>query len=78
MSEDEFSQADTSQTREFSQNNVFGASALTSYGGFWISIGIILTPGGFNIAASYPNMHDFYEAFGLYIFVSLGAQQRLS
>lgn len=53
---------------EFPQNNVFGATALSSYGGFWMSLGIILTPGGFNIQGSYANAHDFYEAFGLYIF----------
>lgn len=29
--------------------NTFGATALSSYGGFWISYGIIFTPGGFNI-----------------------------
>ncbi|KAJ9602526.1 Meiotically up-regulated protein 86 protein [Cladophialophora chaetospira] len=31
--------------------NTFGATALSSYGGFWISFAIILTPGGFNIEA---------------------------
>jgi uncharacterized protein len=29
--------------------NTFGATALSSYGGFWISFAIILTPGGFDI-----------------------------
>lgn len=29
--------------------NTFGATALSSYGGFWISFAIILTPGGFQI-----------------------------
>jgi uncharacterized protein len=29
--------------------NTFGATALSSYGGFWISFAIILTPGGFAI-----------------------------
>ena len=57
-------------SREFAMNNVFGATALSSYGGFWISIGIILTPGGFDIAGSYASTHDFYVAFGIYIFVS--------
>ena len=41
---------------------------MSSYGGFWISIGIILTPGGFNIEKSYATTGDFYAAFGLYIF----------
>ena len=29
--------------------NTFGATALSSYGGFWISYAIIYTPGGFDI-----------------------------
>jgi succinate-acetate transporter protein len=33
--------------------NTFGATALSSYGGFWIAYAIILTPGGFGIVASY-------------------------
>jgi len=32
--------------------NTFGATALSSYGGFWISFAIILTPGGFNIVSA--------------------------
>jgi uncharacterized protein len=48
--------------------NVFGGTALSSYGGFWISIGIILTPGGFRIQDSFSSPADFYAAFGLYIF----------
>ena len=31
--------------------NTFGATALSSYGGFWIAVAIIFTPGGFDIAA---------------------------
>ncbi|TKA79414.1 hypothetical protein B0A55_03506 [Friedmanniomyces simplex] len=46
--------------------NVFGGVALSTYGGFWISIAIILIPGGFNIEKSYSGT-DFYTAFGLYI-----------
>ncbi|KEF52598.1 uncharacterized protein A1O9_11441 [Exophiala aquamarina CBS 119918] len=34
---------------EMAVGNTFGATALSSYGGFWISFAIILTPGGFNI-----------------------------
>lgn len=33
--------------------NTFGATALSSYGGFWISYAIILTPGGFEIISTY-------------------------
>lgn len=32
--------------------NTFGATALSSYGGFWISFAILLTPGGFEIEAN--------------------------
>ncbi|GAB7343910.1 hypothetical protein MBLNU457_1865t1 [Dothideomycetes sp. NU457] len=53
---------------EFPNGNTFGGWALSSYGGFWISIGIILTPGGFDIVGSYPSPSEFYVAFGLYIF----------
>ncbi|KMQ44075.1 GPR/FUN34 family protein [Trichophyton rubrum] len=34
---------------EMAVGNTFGATALSSYGGFWISYGIIFTPGGFKI-----------------------------
>ena len=56
--------------REVALGNTFGGTALSSYGGFWISIGIILTPGGFDIASAYgpATNGDFYAAFGLYIF----------
>jgi succinate-acetate transporter protein len=39
--------------REMAVGNTFGATALSSYGGFWIAYAIILTPGGFGIVASY-------------------------
>ncbi|RDW82558.1 hypothetical protein BP6252_03670 [Coleophoma cylindrospora] len=38
---------------EMAVGNTFGATALSSYGGFWISYAIILTPGGFDIVAAY-------------------------
>lgn len=34
---------------EMAIGNTFGATALSSYGGFWISFAILLTPGGFAI-----------------------------
>lgn len=34
---------------EMAVGNTFGATALSSYAGFWIAFSIILTPGGFNI-----------------------------
>lgn len=56
--------------------NTFGATALSSYGGFWISFAIILTPGGFEIeselAATGPSA--FADEFGLYLIVSFTLQ----
>lgn len=55
--------------REMAVGNTFGATALSSYGGFWISFAIILTPGGFEIAAAYPSSKMLNDALGLYLFV---------
>jgi hypothetical protein len=56
---------------EMAVGNTFGATALSSYGGFWISVGIVLTPGGFNIVASYKtstsHTNDFNNAFGFFL-----------
>jgi len=38
---------------EMAVGNTFGATALSSYGGFWLSYAMILTPGGFEIVAAY-------------------------
>ena len=62
--------------REMAVGNTFGATALSSYGGFWISFAIILTPGGFQIVETLegPGMAhpwEFYDSFGLYLIVSL-------
>jgi succinate-acetate transporter protein len=38
--------------REMAVGNTFGATALSSYGGFWISFAILLTPGGFEIEST--------------------------
>ncbi|KAK5710607.1 Accumulation of DYads [Elasticomyces elasticus] len=51
---------------ELALGNTFGGFALSSYGGFWMSIAILLIPGGFEIEASY-SQADFYAGFGLYI-----------
>ncbi len=32
--------------------NPFGATAISLYGGFWISFAIVLTPGGFDITGA--------------------------
>jgi hypothetical protein len=54
---------------EMAVGNTFGATALSSFGGFWISFAIILTPGGFDIAAAYadagPNAENY--ALGYYL-----------
>jgi succinate-acetate transporter protein len=59
--------------------NTFGATALSSYGGFWLSFAIVLTPGGFDIVASYATtdattgkatgagVEDFNNAFGFFL-----------
>jgi succinate-acetate transporter protein len=48
--------------------NVFGGTALSSYGGFWIGLAIILIPGGFQIEEAYGGATiDFYAAFALYV-----------
>lgn len=49
--------------------NTFGATALSSYGGFWISFAIILTPGGFNIVTGLGGgtSNDFLNSFGLFL-----------
>ena len=52
--------------------NTFGATALSSFGGFWIAFAIVLTPGGFQIEASYAaatggHPSDFANAFGFFL-----------
>lgn len=53
--------------------NTFGATALSSYGGFWISVAIIFTPGGFDIISSYTptttnggGVNDLNNALGFF------------
>ncbi|KAF2771077.1 GPR/FUN34 family protein-like protein [Teratosphaeria nubilosa] len=55
---------------EMAVGNTFGATALSSYGGFWIATAIILTPGGFEIESSLTangNAVSFYNSFGLFL-----------
>ena len=49
--------------------NTFGATALSSYGGFWLSFAIILTPGGFEIEPTLAAISEatFLNSFGLYL-----------
>lgn len=52
--------------------NTFGATALSSYGGFWLSFAIILTPGGFQIEEAYTSAQSaaaFLDAFGFFLMV---------
>lgn len=56
--------------REIAYGNTFGGWALPSYGAFWIGLGIIFTPGGFDIVGAYGGQNKaFYDALGFYIFV---------
>ncbi|KAI9051892.1 hypothetical protein LZ554_004148 [Drepanopeziza brunnea f. sp. 'monogermtubi'] len=64
---------------EMAVGNTFGATALSSYGGFWLSLAILLTPGGFDIVAAYSptdastgaatgaGVNDFNNAFGYFL-----------
>ena len=40
---------------------------MSSYGGFWISLAIILTPGGFGIQESYKTPQEFLGGFGFFL-----------
>jgi len=53
--------------------NTFGATALSSYGGFWISFAIILTPGGFEIEEGILTAGGekaLFDSLGFYLMVS--------
>ena len=51
--------------------NTFGATALSSYGGFWIAFAIILTPGGFDIVTELGGgtSVSFNHSMGLFLMV---------
>lgn len=51
---------------EMSVENTFGAVALSSYGGFWMSFGAIHIP-WFNIGASYDDPTELRNAVGFYL-----------
>jgi succinate-acetate transporter protein len=55
--------------------NTFGATALSSYGGFWISFAIVLTPGGFGIVSSLGGVTSplFLDSFGFFLMVKISA-----
>lgn len=54
---------------EMAVGNTFGATALSSFGGFWISFGIILTPGGFGIVTALGGgtSANFLDSFGFFL-----------
>ncbi|CEJ54054.1 hypothetical protein PMG11_00379 [Penicillium brasilianum] len=57
---------------EMAAGNTFGATVLSSYGGFWISIAITFIPGGFGIIGALEEADKgspimFYNSFGLYL-----------
>jgi len=54
---------------EMAVGNTFGATALSSYGGFWLSYAIILTPGGFNIVTALGGGKSamFLDSIGFYL-----------
>lgn len=56
-------------SREMAVGNTFGATALSSYGGFWIAVAIILTP-GFQIESKLLAINDFHASFGIFLMVS--------
>ena len=58
--------------REMAVGNTFGATALSSYGGFWISFAIVLTPGGFEIESTLTKAGGgmFPNSMGIYLMVS--------
>lgn len=51
---------------EFACGNTFGATAFSSYGGFWLSYATIFIPGS-NILAAYTNDVELGHAIGFYL-----------
>jgi len=55
---------------EMAVGNTFGATALSSYGGFWIAFGILFTPGGFAIESTIITAQGagtLYDCIGLFL-----------
>ncbi|KAG7528085.1 hypothetical protein FFLO_06421 [Filobasidium floriforme] len=51
---------------EFAVGNTFGATAFSSYGGFWISFGFLYIP-QFQIVEAYEGTGNFADAVGIYL-----------
>lgn len=54
-------------SREFACGNTFGATAFSSYGGFWIAYAILLTPNWGITAASGPYAGNVYSPIGFFL-----------
>ncbi|KAF8647548.1 hypothetical protein AX16_006637 [Volvariella volvacea WC 439] len=52
---------------EFPKGNMFGATAFTSYGAFWMSYATILIPGSGILAAYAEDPEEFASAVGIYL-----------
>lgn len=52
--------------REIACGNTFGATALSSYGGFWIAYGFLLTP-GFQVGQAYTGPTGDASAVGFFL-----------
>jgi len=53
------------------KGNCFGATAFSSFAGFWIGTAIIFTPGGFQIVETLTqdSSSPFYNSIGIYFMV---------
>jgi len=51
---------------EFPKGNVFGATAFTSYGAFWMSYATILLPGS-GVLAAFTDVAELESALGIYL-----------
>ena len=66
--------------REMAIGNTFGATVLSSYGAFWMSLAITFIPGGFDIIGALEEADNgspamFYNSFALYLFVCCSGQK---
>ena len=66
--------------REMAIGNTFGATVLSSYGAFWMSLAITFIPGGFDIIGALEEADNgsptmFYNSFALYLFVCYPGQK---
>jgi len=52
---------------EFPRGNVFGATAFSSYGAFWMSYATILIPSSGIVAAYGSDLTEFHNALGIYL-----------